>query len=1218
MTVDVSVQLNRRAGWVLFAAAVALLALGGYFTLQWRIAVAAEQVRGHLEDQVSDLARTINPERLQALTFTAEDAQRPEFQRLCAQMAAYQATMGVRGVWSAALREGRLRFGPTSYTPGDPRAVAPGTHNEQSWPRISRRLEDGRAFTQGLQTDALGNYVSAIAAVRDPRSDKPMLIVGLEMDAAKWEAALGRARRSSLLSIAALAAILLVGAGAVVWRNRQTPDRFARWRFMEVYVLVALGLTLTLLAAWGFDDSQRRFRHGQFRQLAQANFNLVLDAFRDVQRHNLDALERFFESSREVDRDEFHRFTAAMAQRRDIQAIAWVQPVIEAYRAEWEARARAEGLPGFSIWQQGADGARQPATGRAMYYPVWYLEPQLENAAALGFDQGSEPARRAALETALASGLSTASDPVRMVVHAGNPDGLLIFQPFYFGDPSMRQLRGFGLAAIHGAAFLQMALAGGLAEKTPTVVELYQDLAGLNPRFVAASNAQQGPLSATVPGIWMRPDPRHASLCIGFPVFAFGQAYTLMVHPSPAFLSSLPAGAGWIALGVGLLLTAVVSAFAHFVLRRRDLLEAQVQARTAELQATLYSIGDAVVTSDIHGRVRQMNPVAVTLTGWPEAEARGKPLEEVLRISGDRNDQEPDLLARVLGGKGPEGLNGNDAWLMDRQGGRRPIDYSGAAIRDERGEFGGVVLVLRDISERKEAEAALHQQNDLLWRITDTSPVGIVVADAKARITFVNGTAETILGLSREQLTQKSHEDIDWRIFDIEGKSINREDLPFPRVLAAQGPISDIQYALDRPDGRRVLLSVNGAPLRDSMGKISGAVFSLADITAQKQLQESFLQAQKMESVGRLAGGVAHDFNNMLSVINGYSEMLLARMAPDDPSRTDLQEILGAGQRSELLVRQLLAFARKQTIAPVRMDLNKTVTATLKMLSRIIGEDIRLVWAPARDMWPVRMDPAQLDQILSNLVVNARDAITGGGGKVTIETGTAVFDQAYSDAHAGFLPGQYALLAVSDNGAGMDRQTLSHVFEPFFTTKPQGQGTGLGLATVYGIVRQNNGFINVYSEPGQGTTVKIYLPRLDAAPAAGTQAKGPLGIPRGTETILLVEDEEALLKLAELLLKKLGYTVLAAGTPERAVQWAKEYAGPVHLLMTDVVMPEMSGRELWQRISALRPDLKCLFMSGYTADIITHHGVLDAGVHFLQKPFQLQVLALKLREALGN
>ncbi|MBI5895922.1 MAG: CHASE domain-containing protein, partial [Desulfobacterales bacterium] len=829
--------LNRHIGWVAVAVGAMLFAMAGYGVVYWRTDLAAEQVRDQLADQAYDLAKTINPDRIQALTFTAEDSKRPEFQRLCAQMAAYQAGIGVRGVWSAAPRDGQLLIGPTSYAQGDPRGIAPGTILKHPPAQIDRLLEEGRAFAQALPTDAQGANVLAIAPVRDPRSGNLLMIVGLEMDAAKWETALARARRISILGVLVLAAILLMGGGAVAWRNRLTPDRAAHWRSAEVYTLAALGLTLTLLGAWAFDDSQRRFRHRQFRQLSLANFDLVLNAFRDIQVHKLGALELFFESSQEVNRDEFRRFTAFIARRSGIQGIAWIQPVPEAQRAEWEARARAEGMDDFMVWQEGPDGARQPVSGRPMYYPVWFLEPQLENAAVLGFDQYSEAARRATLETARESGLPTISEPVSLVGQAVDTKGLIILQPFYAGDRALRQLRGFGLAAVNVKALLQMALAGGAGKKAPTMVALFQNLPGQTPRFIADSANRSGSSST----------------------------------------ATLPAGAWWMTLAVGLLLTTVLTTFTLFLLRRRDLLEIQVQERTAELQATLYSIGDAVVTTDIHGRIRQMNPVAVVLTGWPEAEAQGKSLEEVLRIGSDRNDPEPDLLACVLGGKGPEGLDGNDAWLMDRHGGRRPIEYSGAAIRDERGEFGGVVMVLRDITERKEAEAALNQQNDLLWRITDTSPVGIVVADSNARITFVNGTTEAIIGLSREQLIQQSHADIAWRIFDIEGKSINKEDMPFPKVMAAQGPIFDVQYALDRPDGRRVLLSINGAPLRDSVAKISGVVFSLTDITAQKQLQESFLQAQKMESVGRLAGGVAHDFNNMLSVINGYSEMLLAR-----------------------------------------------------------------------------------------------------------------------------------------------------------------------------------------------------------------------------------------------------------------------------------------------------------------------------------------------------
>ena len=312
----------------------------------------------------------------------------------------------------------------------------------------------------------------------------------------------------------------------------------------------------------------------------------------------------------------------------------------------------------------------------------------------------------------------------------------------------------------------------------------------------------------------------------------------------------------------------------------------------------------------------------------------------------------------------------------------------------------------------------------------------------------------------------------------------------------------------------------------------------------------------------------------------------------------------------------LEAFARKQTIAPKVLDLNDTIESMLKMLRRLIGEDIDLLWKPAKDPWQVKMDPAQIDQILANLMVNARDAIAGVG-KITIETGKAEFDEPYCRTHAGFVPGRYALLAVSDNGCGMDKETLSKLFEPFFTTKEVGKGTGLGLATIYGIVKQNNGFINVYSEPGHGTTFKIYLLRQEPQEAETEQPSRSSEVPTGTETVLLVEDEKSLLKFARMLLEELGYTVLAAGSPREAIRLVKEYTKQIHLLMTDVVMPEMSGRDMWEQLKTLQPNLKSLFMSGYTANVIAHHGVLDEGVHFLQKPFSREALATKIREALS-
>jgi nitrogen-specific signal transduction histidine kinase/CheY-like chemotaxis protein len=396
------------------------------------------------------------------------------------------------------------------------------------------------------------------------------------------------------------------------------------------------------------------------------------------------------------------------------------------------------------------------------------------------------------------------------------------------------------------------------------------------------------------------------------------------------------------------------------------------------------------------------------------------------------------------------------------------------------------------------------------------------------------------------------------------------------------------------------------------------------DITERKRaeaerenLQSQLSQAQKMESVGRLAGGVAHDFNNMLGIILGYADMILEQMDPDHPFHDKLMEIRKAGERSADLTRQLLAFARKQTVAPKVIDLNNTLEGMLKLLMRLIGEDIDLAWRPGKEVWPVHIDPAQVDQILANLCVNARDAINGVG-KVTIETGNAVFDEDYCSVNTGFVPGEYAMLAVSDNGCGMDAETLSHLFEPFFTTKALGKGTGLGLATVYGVVMQNNGFINVYSEPGQGTTFKIYLRRHLAKAVSLTEKEPDRAGLRGHETVLLVEDEPAILRMTILMLEREGYTVIAAGVPGEAIRLANEHSGDIHLLMTDVVMPEMNGRDLAKNILSLYPHLKCLFMSGYTANVIAHHGVLNEGVNFIQKPFSLKDLGTKLREVLDR
>ena len=384
----------------------------------------------------------------------------------------------------------------------------------------------------------------------------------------------------------------------------------------------------------------------------------------------------------------------------------------------------------------------------------------------------------------------------------------------------------------------------------------------------------------------------------------------------------------------------------------------------------------------------------------------------------------------------------------------------------------------------------------------------------------------------------------------------------------------------------------------------------------QKKLESQLIQAQKMESVGRLAGGVAHDFNNMLTVIKGHSELSMFAISRANPVYKDLKEIHEAAGRAEDLTRQLLAFARKQTIAPRPLDLNATVESMLRMLGRLMGEQIELAWHPEPHLPAVNMDPSQLDQVLANLCVNARDAISGVG-QVTIESARVTLDPAYCHSHAEFVPGDYVVLSVTDTGCGMDPRTTDQMFDPFFTTKSMGEGTGLGLSTVYGIVKQNQGIIQVKSEPGHGTCLRIYLPSAAADSPVNTPTTPVTIAPGRGETILLVEDEDAIMRVGSTMLERLGYRVMAVGTPAKAIALAKAHKGPIHLLITDVVMPQMNGRELALTLQEMDPRLKVLYMSGYTANVIANHGMLEEGIHFMPKPFSLTEMANAVSEALA-
>jgi PAS domain S-box-containing protein len=640
--------------------------------------------------------------------------------------------------------------------------------------------------------------------------------------------------------------------------------------------------------------------------------------------------------------------------------------------------------------------------------------------------------------------------------------------------------------------------------------------------------------------------------------------------------------------------------------RGRDLVLQSEERRKAEalnrlLSQAVASSRELVSISDLEDRIIFVNHAYVEAYGYSFEEALGK---DGTLVDSPRNP--PGLREAVAEGTRRGGWRG-ELWNRARDGREFPVFLTTSVIRDGTGAAVGLLGVASDVSEVRRTEERLQLQRTVLESTADA----VVITESDGTITWVNPAFTRLTGYSAEEALGRKPSIL---------RSGQQDEASYRELwqTVLAGEVWEGEMVNRRKDGSHYLEAQTITPVRDAAGAIAHFVSVKRDVSQRRRLEEQLRQAQKMEAVGRLSGGVAHDFNNVLNVIMGFSDLLLKRLPQDDRLRRHTHEILKAANRGAGLTRQLLAFSRQQVLQPKIVDLNTILTDIEKMLARLIGEDVDLVTSLAPDLGTVEVDPGQIEQVLMNLAVNARDAMPEGG-TLAVETANVDLSEAEAGRHDyPVRPGPYVRLSVTDTGVGMDAGTKAHMFEPFFTTKAPGKGTGLGLATVYGIVKQSQGYVWVESEEGKGTTFQILLPRRGQAAAAGAKAVEGAHEPGGSETVLLAEDDDAARDLWREMLESLGYAVIEARNGAEALERASAHGGRIDVLLSDVVMPRMGGRELFHRLEDARPGLRVIFMSGYTADTMLRQGIGESGGAFLQKPFTAQQLAKKVRDVLDG
>jgi len=1250
--------------------AVSVTVLACLWTAQRHASLTDHAMRRELLNQAIAVAQTVSPSLVADLSFTKEDANHPAYQCLCGQLAAYKSLLGCRGIWSMALRDRTLIFGPESYPPDDPCASPAGTPYPKALPFYSDIFRTGRAFVSGPHRDEYGEFVFAVAPVLAPDTGKVIMTVGIDMTASLWHSLLIREQALACLRVFPLGLILIAGILLIRKRKRLPENLKGRLRYAEACTMALFSLALTALIAGEFHEREHIAQRNMFSQLAANQAYRLTTQFQQILDDFLSDVSEFYTVSKEVSRREFEAFVSPFLTQNGLSHIAWIERIRKEDRSVWETRARAEGYPALSIWEQDEHGNRKSVSGqRDVLFPVRHSAQHEGYGIVAGFDAGSEPTRRDALDQACKSGLPTATPPLQFFTSPTHELGIHVFKPVYKGSGASKTLIGLGLVAFRPEFLIKLTTGSMPPEASSSHITLFQlGKKADPPLYVAASETDSDTRISLSHLLGNSKNLRQV-----YPIFAFGRAYALICSPGEGFLSAYPIDPVWPILAAGLSIAGLLTLLTVLLTQHRRVLETEVQRRTKELRESennyrmaeerernlnkmllaIRNVNQLIVREQ--GRDQLLEAICRNLTGtlgyftaWivlldeegssvTSFTASGLDKDLALLRQQLADKKFPACMRAVLDGDKifwtpPPAETCKEPYYLSYS--RQDSTEMAARIEFKGHRFGVLVVSIpKPFAQDKLAVGlfaeladdlgcALHklvtsealQESETRFRsLVEGAPDAIFVY-TDGKFAYLNKSAASLFGAANgedligcpiiNQFTPDDHESIRKRMREI---------------LEKKAPVCPLERTVVRPDGTTVAIESCAVPIR--FRGLDGALVFVHNISERKQaeeqrrkLEERLNQSQKLESLGKLAGGVAHDFNNMLQVILGHVEMLLLDARDNSLDAEALREVRKAGQRAADLTRQLLAFARKQTIRPRPLDLNETVSDQLKMLRRLIGGNIDILWQPGTGLPHVKMDPAQITQIVTNLAVNARDAVSGNGSIIIgtsqkVISGTDRFDDNLS-------PGHYTVLSVRDNGCGMNKETLAHIFEPFFTTKSMNKGTGLGLSTVYGIVRQCNGYVNVTSEVGKGSTFRIYLPCCDEQ-VEDVKPEAEQDEPRfDKKTVLFVEDEPSLLTFGRKLLEKMGYTVYAASDPLEALHIAETCPEELHLLLTDVVMPNMSGRELQQKLLAQRPALKSLFMSGYTANAIAHHNVLDKGVHFLQKPFSSTELKAAILEAL--